>query len=195
MFKQVDNEMELALFNFIWMTAWREKGFEFEFSTRVLGRYVVITPQGEYVGSAEFKPYAPGGGPLEEIAPFAFHPNVAADPSRVAEIDKIALLKEWRGDYTSELLSSAVHFAQEYGYHYFVSLLEPVFYRALRITYRVPMEKVGPAKFYKGDQVVPVVFDMKRMYENPSQYEWLSFREFAMRPPECSALPTLSSLL
>ncbi|MBB6675367.1 hypothetical protein [Cohnella nanjingensis] len=191
MFKQIENDIEAALFNFIWMTAWREKGFEFEFSTDVLGRYVVITPQGEYVGSAEFKPYTPTDSPLEAIAPFGAHPSVAADPAKVAEIDKIALLKESRGAYTSELLSSAVHFAKENGYHYFVSLLEPVFYRALRITYRVPMEKAGPAKFYKGDQVIPVIFDMKRMYENPEQYEWLSFREFAMNPPECSALQSI----
>ncbi|MFD2328723.1 GNAT family N-acetyltransferase [Cohnella sp. GCM10020058] len=173
MIKKVQNEMVTALFNFVWMTVWREKGFEFEFSDRHLGRYLAVTPQGEAVGTAEIKPYRPGESALDSVAPFERHERVAADPAKVAEIDKIALLKAHRGAYLSELLTVAVGFARANGYHYYLSLLEPVFYRALRITYRIPMEKAGDAAFYKGDTVIPVVFDMKAMYERPENYDWL----------------------
>jgi hypothetical protein len=176
MFKRVENEIELALFNFIWMTVWREKGFEFEFSPHPLERYMVVTPDGQYVGSAEFKPFTPGEGRIDPIATFLRHPRIAADPLRVAEIDKIAILKEFRGNYISELLSALVYVARQRGLHYYVSLLEPVFFRALRITYHVPMEKAGEKTFYKGDYVIPIIIDAKQVYSNPDKYEWLSFQ-------------------
>lgn len=175
MFKRVENEIELAMFNFIWMTVWREKGFEFEFSPQPLDRYVVATPDGQYIGSAEFKPYTPGEGQINSIASFHRHPCIAADPLKVAEIDKIAILKEFRGSYISELLSSLVYFARQRGIHYYVSLLEPVFYRALRITFHVPMVKAGEKSFYKGDYVIPIIIDAKQVYTNPDKYEWLSY--------------------
>ena len=31
MLKRVTTEQDLAYYNFIWMTAWREKGYDFEF--------------------------------------------------------------------------------------------------------------------------------------------------------------------
>jgi hypothetical protein len=177
MIKKVQNDMEAALFNYIWMTVWREKNFEFEFSTDYLSRYLAITPLGEAAGTAEFKPYSLEEGRLEQIAPFSLHPWVAMNPSKVAEIDKIAFLKEHRGPYLAELLTLIVGFCQANGYHYLVSLLEPVFFRALRITFKVPMDKVGTSQYYKGDTVIPVVFNMKAMYENPEAFDWLRLAE------------------
>ncbi|GIQ70377.1 N-acetyltransferase [Xylanibacillus composti] len=174
MYKRVENEIEQAMFHFIWMTAWREKGFEFEFARHVLDRYLVITPDMEYVGSIEFKPYDPQHGAVNEVAPFQSHPLVRDARSRVAEVDKVALLPEYRGKYIAELLTAAVHFAREGGYDYYVSLLDPVFYRALRITFKVPMSKVGKEVYYKGGNVVPVLFHMKEMVDSPERYEWLS---------------------
>ncbi|WP_211093616.1 hypothetical protein [Cohnella fermenti] len=173
MIRKVQNEMEAALFNFVWMTVWREKNFEFEFSSHCLSRYLSVTPNGEAAGTAEFKPYFPEDNRLDRIAPFSLHPWVAQDPAKVAEIDKIAFLKEHRGPYLAELLTLIVGYCRANGYHYLVSLLEPVFYRALRITFKVPMDKAGKPQYYKGDTVIPVVFDMKAMYEHPGDYDWL----------------------
>jgi len=41
MLKRVTTEEDLAYYNFIWMTAWREKGYDFEFSPSVLERWLV----------------------------------------------------------------------------------------------------------------------------------------------------------
>ncbi|RUS46857.1 hypothetical protein [Cohnella sp. AR92] len=173
MIKKVQNEMEAALFNYIWMTVWREKNFEFEFSTEYLGRYLSVTPLGEAAGTAEFKPYRPEDSRLDSIAPFSLHPWVAVDPSKAIEVDKIAFLKEHRGPYLTEMLTLLVGFCKANGYHYLLSLMEPVFYRALRITYRVPTDKVGRSLYYKGDTVIPVIFDVKSILEYPAKYDWL----------------------
>ncbi|CAM4324670.1 hypothetical protein L1N85_21085 [Paenibacillus alkaliterrae] len=180
MFKRVENELELAMFNGIWTTVWMEKGFELEFSDQALEKFVIVTAEGHYVGTSEIKPYDAGTSPINEAAPFREHPKIMSAEGAVAEIDKIALLRPYRGRYISDLLSSAVYIAEKLQLKYFVSLLEPVFLRALQITFKVPLEKVGGKIFYKGDHVIPVLFDMEQMYRNKMRYEWLVYPQEAV---------------
>lgn len=177
MFKEVENELELAMFNGIWTTVWREKGYELEFTDQVLDRFLVITEEGYGGGTAEVKPYHISASPINDIAPFHRHPKVQAADGAVAEIDKMALLKMYRskGSMLSDLLSAAVYCAEKRHMKYFVSLLEPVFLRALRITFKVPLEKIGDKVYYKGDYVIPVLFYMEEIYLHKQNYDWLSY--------------------
>lgn len=168
--KRVETEQDLIYYNFIWMTAWREKGYEFEFSPSVLDRYLVLTPEGDYAGTAEFKPFEPGVSAFESVADIRLMPELAADRRKVAEIDKYALLPEYRGKYVDELAAAAVLVARDHGIRYFVSLLDPVFSRALRIMYRAPMKALGPKTYYKGGYVVPVVIDMRDVADCPERF-------------------------
>lgn len=173
MFKRVETDWELARFNDIWTTVWKEKGYELEYSDEVLERYVAIAGDGTIAGTAEIKPYRLNGSAINRVAPFARHPKIADNPGQIAEIDKMAVLPQYRGKLVSDLLSSAVYCAERYRFRYFVSLLEPVFFRALRISYRVPMEKIGEKTYYKGDDVIPVIFEMEEIYTHKSKYDWL----------------------
>ncbi|CAM4412754.1 hypothetical protein FHS16_001027 [Paenibacillus endophyticus] len=180
MFKKVENELELAMFNGIWTTVWMEKGFELEFSEQTLEKFIVVTAEGHYVGTSEIKPYSLTSSVINEAWPFQKNQKVIDAGGAVAEIDKMALLRPYRGHYLSDLLSSAVYIAEKLQLKYFVSLLEPIFLRALRISYQVPLEKVGEKIFYKGDDVVPVLFDMEQMYRNKQRYEWLVYPQEAV---------------
>ncbi|OME80732.1 hypothetical protein BK120_18825 [Paenibacillus sp. FSL A5-0031] len=180
MFKRVENELELAMFNGIWTTVWMEKGFELEFSEHTLERFVIVTEEGHYVGTSEIKPYSLTSSSINDAGPFQTHPKIIEAGDAVAEIDKIALLRSYRGRHISDLLSSAVYIAEKLQLKYFVSLLEPKFMRALRISYQVPLEKVGEKVFYKGDDVIPVLFDMEKMYRNKNSYEWLVYPQEAV---------------
>ncbi|WP_336784473.1 GNAT family N-acetyltransferase [Paenibacillus sp. MMO-177] len=176
MFKSVKSDWELAVFNSIWVSVWEEKGYELEHAAQVVERYLAVAEDGQCVGTSEIKPYLPGLNEIDTVAPFQQHIKIIEDPTRVAEIDKIAVLQHYRGQQPiSDLLSSAVYCAEKYNFRYFISLLEPVFYRALRITFRVPMEKVGGKTFYKGDDVIPVIFDMESIYRNKEAYNWLVY--------------------
>lgn len=177
MYKRVENSIELTMFNFIWMTAWREKGFEFEFSGEVLDRYLVITEDGQYAGSAEFKRYKPGESEIDQIAPFYLHPTLNSPFTNVLEVDKVALLPEFRGKYIGDLLSSIVYFATRNGYDYLISLLEPVFFRALKITFHFPIEKFGDKIFYKGDYVQPAIIDVDKLMRKRDKLVWLNLGE------------------
>lgn len=176
MFKPVENELELAMFNGIWSTVWRENGYELEFEDQVLDRFIIMTEEGNCVGTSEIKPYD-RTSPINEVAPFHLHPKVIAAGGAIAEIDKIALLKSFRskGALVSSILSSAVYCAEKRELRYFVSLLEPIFLRALKITFKVPLERVGEKVFYKGDDVIPVLFHMEEMYRNKHRYDWLRY--------------------
>ncbi len=185
MFKPVENELELAMFNGIWTTVWMEKGYELEFSEQALERFVVMTEEGHYVGTSEIKPYCRSSSFINEVAPFMENPKVIEADGAIAEIDKIALLRSYRGsgNMISSILSSAVYYAERQRTKYFVSVLEPVFLRALQITFKVPLEKVGEKVFYKGDSVIPVLFHMEQIYMNKHQYEWISYPETKENDP------------
>lgn len=173
MFKLVENELETELFNAIWTTVWTEKGYELEHSVNSLARYLIITNDGRSIGTAEINPFNINSSPIVNLADL--HPQVieAGKAGLMCEIDKIALLPNYRGKYITDLLSSLIHFVSNNQYRYFVSLLEPVFSRALRISYHVPMEQIGPKVYYKGDDVIPILFDSEQINDHKAQFEWL----------------------
>ncbi|WP_036719549.1 hypothetical protein [Paenibacillus harenae] len=175
MFKRVENGIETALFNDIWTTVWKEKGYELEYSEQPLAQYVIVTTDGNYIGTAEINRFCPNKSPLLQTTKLPMHILAAAEEGLVAEIDKIALLKPYRGRYLSDLLSSIIYFADRHHYRYFVSLLEPVFFRALRVSFHIPMEKLGGEYYYKGDYVVPVLFETNQMYVNMPMFHWLKY--------------------
>ncbi|MCR8657629.1 hypothetical protein [Paenibacillus endoradicis] len=175
MYKKVENELELAMFNGIWTTVWREKGYELEFSEDILEQNLIFTEKGEFVGTAELKPYIHDEQhKINVIAPFHKHPLIYGSKGRVGEIDKIALLKTYRvsGEYISPILSSIVHSSAKFQLRYLVSLMEPIFMRALKVTYKVPLQQLGGKMFYKGDYVIPVIFDIGYMIDHPEEFTW-----------------------
>lgn len=173
MFKRVENELEMAMFNGVWTTVWLEKGYDLEFSERILERYVVVTKEGHYVGTTEIKPFSSGSS-INETAGFDRHPAVMQAEGAVAEIDKMAVLQSYRGHFISELLSALVDFGEKNKLKYYVALLEPVLQRALRISFKIPMEKVSQKVFYKGDYVVPTILNVEEVYNHKDRYSWIT---------------------
>lgn len=172
MFKVVENELELVMFNGIWTTVWAEKGYELEYSKQFLERYVVITEEGRYVGTAEIKPFSQESY-INEVCDFQDHPLIANGSGAVAEIDKLAVLSSHRGPYVAELLSAAVQFAEIHRLNCFVALLEPMLIRALRISYHVPVERLSDRVLYKGGDVIPAIVHAEEVYTHRSRYSWL----------------------
>ncbi len=174
MYKPVETLEEGTLFHSIWMEAWMEKGFEPEFAENVLGRCLVYDEAGVPVGTVEFKPYVPHSDePLNRLAPFDDHPAImCSGPGEIAEVDKVALLKQYRGRNLNRLLATIVLFAEQNGIRHYVTLLEPTLFRALRISFHVPLTQVGERQFYKGDDVIPAIIHAAEFYEHPERYDW-----------------------
>ncbi|RRJ63228.1 hypothetical protein EHV15_10080 [Paenibacillus oralis] len=173
MYKLVTTLQEEALYHAIWTKVWLEKGFELEFASEVLGRCLVYDEHGVPVATAEIKPYDPAADQgLNRLVPFAQHPAIITEPEYTAEVDKVALLKEYRGKNLNRLLSSIVLFARDHHIRHYVTLLDPILSRALKISFHVPMSKVGTSFFYKGANVIPAIIHVAEIYENKPRFDW-----------------------
>ena len=169
----VESEQQLQLYRSIWTTVWQEKGFELEPSARPLEQVIVFNEEGMAVGTFELTLYRERSCKLEEVAPFAEQSEVMDAPEQVAEVDKVALLKDHRGHNIDRLLSSLVHYSRKHGIMHLACLLEPVFARALRVSFHIPMRKVGKKTFYKGDDVIPTLIHAGEVWQNPAKFDWL----------------------
>lgn len=175
MYMIVSNEAQLRKYRAIWQEVWLEKGFELEDETDVLHRLLICNDASQPVGTIEVKPYSISREhPLNEITPFHQQEEIMKHPHRVAEIDKVAMLKEHRGPNLVRLISTLVHYSAEYRVDYYVCLLEPVFLRALRISFRIPMRAIGEKFYYKGDYVVPTIIYCGHVRDHASDYPWIS---------------------
>ncbi|MGG0823604.1 hypothetical protein ABE099_12045 [Paenibacillus turicensis] len=174
MFKIVENEEERLIFNQIWTQAWVEKGFELEYFDEVLDQCLIFDEHRNPVATVEIKPYHPKyQGGLDEIAPFHKQASIQSDPNHIAEVDKVAILQEnRRGKNLDRLLAAIVLYAEQNNIHHYVTLLEPILFRALKVSYHVPMSRVGEKIFYKGDYVIPAIIHAEQFYKAKETYPW-----------------------
>lgn len=173
MYKLVRSSQELQVFDGIWTKAWEEKGFELEFSERVMDRVLVYDEQNMPVGTVEIKPYFPGKSMLDQVAPFDKIPLLHTCRDSLGEVDKVALQREYRGKNINRLLLTMMLYAEQHGIQYYVSLLDPILYRALRISFHLPMDRVGKRVYYKGADVVPVIIRAREIYEHKEEFDWV----------------------
>ena len=174
MYKRVTNLKELTIFDSLWMETWTEKGFEIDLSSdNVIERYLILDGQAP-IGTVEFKKYTPLLGELDRIAPFHAAESIRLSPDTVVEVDKVAIRKDQRGKHIDKLMTALMLFAEQWGCKQYVSLLDPVFYRALRIVFNIRMDVVSNDKpFYKGAPVVPAVLHVDDVVQNKERYPWL----------------------
>jgi GNAT superfamily N-acetyltransferase len=174
MYTVVQNHSQLLVFHHIWTEVWREKGFELEYEQEVLDRMIVSNEEGVSVGTFEIKPYnAEESNPIHQIAPFHEQPELMEPTAYVAEVDKVALLKQHRGANISRLLSAMVNYADKHHFNYYICLLEPVFARALRVSFHIPARQIAGRIAYKGDDVIPTIIHVGKIWGNKSDFEWL----------------------
>jgi hypothetical protein len=174
MYIKVDSVALLNHFNQIWMECWLEKGYFLENGADQTERYIITDTKERKVGTIEFKPYTlDTKNTINTVFPFHELESIIKKPDSVIEIDKVAILKEFRGKNLDRLLSLFVHYTEERNINYCVVLLERVFYKALKNVYKIPLEAVGEKIYYKGDYVIPAIIYPKEIYQNKIDYSWI----------------------
>ncbi|MGG3891173.1 hypothetical protein [Metabacillus fastidiosus] len=174
MYIKVDSVALLNDFNQIWMECWLEKGYGLENEDLPTDRYLIIDSAKQKVGTIEFKPYTldPNNN-INIVYPFYQIESIIDKPNSVVEIDKVAILKQFRGKNLDRLLSLFVNYSEYHDISYCVVLLERVFYKALKHVYKIPLESVSEKIYYKGDYVIPAIIYPKEIYQNKEKYDWL----------------------
>jgi GNAT superfamily N-acetyltransferase len=178
--KLVQTEEELAAYNFIWKSVFKEKGFELEDynGKNPIERYLILNNFNqfpEFIGTVEYVKYDPKQGTnVEDLFPFSSVPEVRMNLGNIAEIDKVAILKEHRGKGAFEkILYTNAQYAEKHGIKYFIALLEIMLYRSLGPMYHIPVKKVGEVILKDSYQVVPVLIDMEWILNNvETHYPW-----------------------
>ncbi|MFD3450525.1 hypothetical protein ACFDTO_38870 [Microbacteriaceae bacterium 4G12] len=174
MYQKVDSVALLNNFNQIWMECWLEKGYVLENEDGSSDKYLITDIEEQKVGTIEFKPYTlDQNNNINTVFPFHEIELIANNPTSVVEIDKVAILKQFRGKNLDRLLSVFVHYSETHNISYCVVLLERVFYKALKTVYKIPVKAVGEKIYYKGDYVVPAIVYSNEVYQNKKNYSWL----------------------
>ncbi len=171
---KVDSLALFNQFNNIWIECWLEKGYGLEMEDGPADRYIIIDSKDQKVGTIEFKPYLlePNNN-INTVYPFHQIESIKNNPESVIEIDKVAILKQFRGKNLERLLSVFVHYSEQHEISCCVALLERVFYKTLRMIYKFPLESVGEQIYYKGDYVIPAVIYPEDLYQHKEKYPWL----------------------
>jgi hypothetical protein len=173
-FIKVETVAELNSFNQIWMECWLEKGYMLDPSSEKSDRYIILDTENRRVGTIEFKPYSETSeNHINTVFPFYEIEDVALNPEKVVEIDKVAILKQYRGKNLDRLLSLFVSYTETHQIEHCVVLLERIFYKALKNVYRIPLKSVGDPIYYKGDHVIPTVIYPRVIYSSKKNYPWL----------------------
>lgn len=164
------NQIQLEEFNRIWIECWKEKGYELEF-TLDSDKIIILDEEEQGIGTVEFIKYRVGQNACEEVYPFHDLIEVKTNIDRVVEIDKIALTKTFRGQNIDKVLYIISKYTKENNLRYGIGLMEPVFYKAMKMFYKIPITKLSKKVFYKGDWVIPVLIDCEYTHINPSEFK------------------------
>jgi hypothetical protein len=174
MYLKVDSMALLNSFNQIWMECWLEKGYVLENENGPSDRYLIKNSTGQQIGTIEFKPYNLDlSNNINTVFPFHEIDEIAINPRSVIEIDKVAILKQYRGKNLDRLLSLFVHYSEKNHISHCVVLLERMFSKALRNVYKIPLKAVGDKIYYKGDYVIPAIIYPQEIYQNKKNYSWI----------------------
>ncbi|MGO0060431.1 GNAT family N-acetyltransferase [Brevibacillus fluminis] len=168
MYKQVRTASELAIFYSIVDFVWAEKSYARE---RFEGtdKFLLQAEDGEWGAVLEASPLEKSDPIIREL----FSPYIR-DLS-VVDIPTIAVLPQYRGSLGTKAISLSVKYCEEHGYEHVISVNNPVFFRALKITYKMPLTRIDQAINYKGSPFIPAILHISRIYRNKSDYPWLFY--------------------
>lgn len=177
-FLHVKTEAELETFNSIWMENWKKKGFELETYGGIAERFIIHSKSGIPAGTVEFVPYRPDyrnlreTSTIEDLFCFTKIGQVKKHIDRCYEVDKVAILSEFRGQMVLDsLLNLIFRFSVQHNIKYYLAVIDPLFFRTLR-HYNVHVEKVGEVIEYKGYRVIPSLIDAEYGIKNKKELDW-----------------------
>ena len=175
MYIEVDqkNDNQLNTFNRIWIECWNEKGYELEFTPHS-DKFIILDENGKGIGTTEFIKYNIGKNACEEVYSYKDLVQVKNNIDRIVEIDKIALSKTFRGKNVEKILYIIYKYTKDNNIPIGIGLMEPIFYKAMKLFYKIPITKLSKKKFYKGDWVIPVIIDVEYIHNNPQEFKLIS---------------------
>lgn len=179
LYEKVTTSEQLAVFNLIWITVWREKGFDLEYTPDPVDRYLIL--DGDLpVGTIEFRPLM-ASDLVDSVGTLYGFTQKLPQQGKLVVIDKVAILKPYRGTQNIGKIFTLIYvYIKENQVDYFFGLIEPLFARLLRIIGKNVFRNLGEKFFYKGDYVLPILVDSQEMLKD-NQLTFLKiFQKYAV---------------
>jgi hypothetical protein len=108
--------------------------------------YLICNDDGVPIGTVELIPYENVNNNADMVFPFYSLDIVKENPAKIFEIDKVSLSQKHRGSNIKKILKTIYTYALKNEYTHGIMLLEPLFYRALRTFYKLPITKATNEK-------------------------------------------------
>ncbi|MGP1907747.1 hypothetical protein ACTSEZ_06215 [Metabacillus sp. JX24] len=172
--EKVCNEKQQKEFENTWETLCSKMGWFNDPYSKHGVRYLIVLGENnnrEIIGTIEFIPYHPNNphSTVEgktEIS-FSLLPEFKNNYKRIWEIDKLCIKQEYqRKGYFYLILYVFYYHVRQYSPRYYIALIEKKFFRMLKISFGLHVEKVGEELIGPGTSLVPVTFDIERIMNN-----------------------------
>lgn len=173
MYKKVESQIDQNVFHQIKEVSWDGKGFEMEYIRDGSDAYLIYDEDGLPGGTFEFTSYSETL--TRDFMKGLFNDSIKKDMKAV-EIDSFSVLPAYRGKLGREIICLLIHYAQEHGYTHAIGIADPSVFRSFKETYHIPSHQVADAMWYKGDYVIPTLFDLKAVYDHlkDEKYAWFN---------------------
>lgn len=179
----VSDSQDLYIFNSILSDVYSKNGYDFDVvqSWEKSSLYLILSSSRdplEVVGTVEVKPYFPNISVIERSFPFSNNQILQGDGLNIAEIGRVTIIESHQSSGAFDnLLSTLAQHTQSYGIDFYVALMDRRLYRALLMSYGIPVTALGEKRFYKGHVVIPVLIDVRFAMSNSENYKWLKNKE------------------
>ncbi|GAA4703094.1 GNAT family N-acetyltransferase [Brevibacillus fulvus] len=161
MYKRVDSKELLDTFHRIKEEVWNEMGFEMEYAKKGSDLFLLLGEDGQPGGTIEFTPISQSTDFIKNV-----FLDVLEEGLHYFEGDSLAVLPKYRGKLGRMAVCLMVDYAEKHGFTHMIGIADPAFYQQLINKYKLHVKQVKEAFFYKGADVIPVVIDIKEVFEN-----------------------------
>lgn len=174
MFEEVTSRTDLEIFNSIWKESFTKENYELGECEGPATRYLVKNAEGETNGTVEIIPYSMDKekSTVEDMFLFSsLDITKKTSLQHIYEIDKLSVGKYKKTGTLENILDVLLYFAKQHNVHYYYALINPLLFRALKITYGFPVKKAG--KLIKTDDYIiqPMFIDMQKTLLTPTWKE------------------------
>lgn len=169
MFKIVKTDFEMQEFHRIKEECWVGEGYEMEYAKPFSDQILFYGHDGRAGGTFECTPFEKSGNYIRNL-----FQHVVKDGVKAVEVDSFAVLPKYRGKLGREIVSFMIFYAEWKGYTHGVGIADPSVFRSFNETYHIPSIQIAEERMYKGDIVIPTLFDFRTVYLNKheEQYAW-----------------------
>lgn len=168
MYKQVRTQADLDTFYSIVDSVWAEKHYTPE---RFDGtdKFLLRNEEEPWGAVLEISPIEKSDPQIKEL----FLPYV--NGLSVVDMPTIAVLPQYRGKLGTKTIALGVKYCEEHKIEHIISVNNPVFFRAIKVSYNIPLTRIQDFIDYKGVPFIPAILHISHVYQNKHQYPWLFY--------------------